>query len=260
MKRVVCLLTVDATLRVSRMTPFLRRYSAIAAVIPLAAGGCTDWPQYAERDTDALGVPSTTDPRSLFEIAWTEFAEDASGDFALETTSLADAVADLALDGGLRLRGQWTGSGWDPAITAPAVEDPACASRGRWSPGEKGFYTGDIDAIAFDAPAAALCVRALVPDGAFFGWDLLVFPVDACGVPGAPLADANQAIYGLDRGGISYGYGVVVPSGRYVVQWASYDPDDPGAVLGYEVGISAVRPDADGGIDLCPLLPGELLE
>ena len=140
------------------------------------------------------------------------------------------------------------------------IQAPACGSQGQWSPSENGFYTGDVDTIAFTAPAAALCVRGLVPEGERFGWDLLVFPIDACGVPGAPLADSAQAIYGLDRGGVSYGYGVVVPAGRYVVLWASYDPDEPAAVLGYEVGISAVRPDALGGIDLCPLLPGEVVE
>jgi hypothetical protein len=211
--------------------------------------GCESWPLYHESAEPEPALPSSIDPRSLTEIAWSVFDEHADA---------AQEMVSLGAGQGVVVTGALEGTGWDPALSPPTITSDACGSSGTARPSATGDYTGDIDFVEFStSEAATLCVRALFPGAADVGWDALLFPLDFCGVPGEPVA-VDGAPVGVDLGGEASEYDIPLPAGRYLLQWSGYDPDDAERVVDYSMGISLLRPNPGGGSDVCPLLPGEI--
>jgi hypothetical protein len=216
----------------------------------LATPGCAGWPRHANLPVqDENLVLAGTDPRTLFNPTWTDVAEAEDND----VPALAQR-ASLQLSVGTVWTGRLDGTGWwDDAVPEP-IEGEDCGSTGVRSP-MPGDYIGDVDFYAFTvAEAGQLCARALAGDETF-GWDMALFPIDECGVPGPAIA-AGDAPLGVDLGG-STGWGTVVEPGDYAVLFAAYFPNDLEATLDYQLGVALVNPTEAEGAPLCPLLPSE---
>jgi hypothetical protein len=103
----------------------------------------------------------------------------------------------------------------------------------------EGEYTGDVDVLVLDlTEAGRLCVTIeLASDLAF---DLLLLPLDICDLPGAPEERAG-AVLGLARGGSSASWDAQVDAGRYALQLAAWDPNDPALAVPWSLAMSLVQ-------------------
>lgn len=228
------------------------------AVVGLA--GCAQWPRFAHPigQGDASQQPGDTDPTTLVTTSWTQAAEAEINDLP---TDDAVARASLAPGLGVEVSGVLDLAGWDSTATPVAIEDDACAgSSGVRTAGvEAGDYLGDVDFFLVDATEdGVLCAAAEVAvDGPDRGWDLLAFPADACGVPGAPIEGADGPVgYGL--GGEADGWSIPVSQGdRVAILLSSYAPNAPEGAFAYRLGLSMVAASSAGVAPVCPALPAE---
>lgn len=236
------------------------RTSTYAACAGLAlVTGCADWPRFDHLPDDGASHAVDTPPGSLVTVTWSR-VEEPDPDPGDDPTADGLPSAALSLGEGLLLGGALGGLGWsDEAVPTP-LEDEACpGARGVRAPLPSGDYLGDVDVVLVDVPErATLCARLEIVDADAVGWDLVAFPVDACGIPGAALQDDRGAPLGADQGGPEGGWGAKVPAGRYAVLLGAYDPYDPEARLPYALGVSVVPRGPDGQAGVCPLLPSEV--
>jgi hypothetical protein len=218
-------------------------------VLTLLAGGCGEWPRYKHLPATEETHPSTTDPRTLIALTWVSMDESEGND-----SPVIAQQTSLPLGTAFAIAGALEGTGWYDLAEQTVISDPECGSAtGTRTPLSEGDYIGDVDFYVFEvAEPGLLCARAVL-GASTFGWDLLVFPVDACDVPGPAVVDGSSAV-GLDLGGPSGGWGLAVAPGRYALLLAAYSPNDADATLAYDLGVALV-PDGDG--PLCPLLPVE---
>ena len=237
-----------------------------APLLPLllaALAACGSWPRYADLPTDEQVIGADEDPRALVQVAWTETTEDelAISDGADNGSPLEVRPTALASLEGVLVDGSLRGVGWNASFEPPPLSAEGCDDATR-SPGEPGDWAGDVDFVVVEIDAEAsgpvLCAEVAL-DQPDLGWDLLVYPLDDCGLPSAPLAAPTSAgtdtPVGLGRAGATGGWKIPLDAGaRYGVLLAGYDAPDPLAEVPYRLGVSVV-PDAEGR-ELCPLLPG----
>lgn len=227
----------------------------VAVVLPLLGlfGACSEWPRYNHLPAEGDLYPATQDPRTLFDVQWSAATEADPNDSPLDVVD-----ATLAMGQGTQITGQITGTGWYDDATAAPIEHPDCSgSVGTRSPLGTGDYIGDVDFFAFEVTEPGLLCARLLTDPPTFGWDLVLFPVDSCNIPGAPIS-ADGVVLGVDQGGAEGGWGTPIEApGTYVVMAAAYYPNNLEAVVDYELGVALVHPDPDGGSILCPVLPTE---
>jgi hypothetical protein len=125
---------------------------------------------------------------------------------------------------------------------------------------EPGDYIGDVDFFLVDPTEdGVLCARALVEaDGPDRGWDLLVFPADACGIPG-PATAIDGAPVGYGLGGDEGGWAIPLAGGtRVAVLLSSYAPNAADATFGYRLGLSMIAAPTRADVaPVCPLLGSE---
>jgi hypothetical protein len=203
---------------------------------------------------------ASDDPRALVEVTWTEVAEGEllmeegadNGDPRNVTPSVLGRLDGVQVQGVLR------GIGWNGSFDPPSLTADGCDDSDR-SPGLDGDWSGDVDFLVVDigeAEGALLCTHVILEDPDL-GWDLLLYPLDACGLPLPPVRDpAGEVPLGFQRRGGAGGWKIPVEQGaRYAVLLAGYDAAEPVAEYGYHLG-AAVIPGA-GGAELCPMLPIE---
>lgn len=223
-----------------------------------ALASCANWPQYANMPDEEPLVPSSTDPGALIVVSWAMHDTEPSPN---DLPADAEVQLTLGANHGALFAGALDGVGWsDDAAPEPIVSE-ACGSTGDRSPLEHGDYIGDVDFFPLTVDVegeALLCAEARFGDDSH-GWDLLLFPLDPCGVPGEPI-EADDLVLGLGLGGESAGWAQVVAAGSYAVMLASYYPNDLDASPHYVLAMSVVAPDPDGSDSVCPTAPFDELE
>jgi len=229
---------------------------AVCAGVALVTG-CADWPRFDHLPGDDGSLSSDVPPGSLVDVDWTELTEPDPDPGDLPHAS-GHPSATLHAGRGALLTGTLEGLGWsDEAVAETLTDDDCPGAEGRRSPLPQGDYLGDVDYLVVELPdAATLCAEVRL-EVDHVGWDVIAWPIDACGIPGDPLQDATGGVLGADLGGAGGGFGAVVEAGRYAVTLAAYDPYDPEAELPYTLGVAAVPVGPDGRPGACPLLPTE---
>jgi hypothetical protein len=231
------------------------------------ATACSGWPAYVgddHEDTETLAPGE--DPRRLVDIDW-ETLSEAELEDPIEgvTTDNPATLPDSPLEAmeGVVLSGTLDGIGWnsglEPLQIATFCEDELqTVAR---DPGQPGDWTGDVDFIRFSvaeatsAAALTLCARASFTE-ADIGIDLLLYRLDPCGLPGAPLT-LNGAVLGSGLYGEAVEWKAPLSEpGDYAIGLAGYLSPEPDASYDYVLGVSLV-PSA-GGFEICPLLPTEV--
>lgn len=228
----------------------------------LLLAGCGSWPRY--NHLDEPDVIENQDPRASVVIAWTpDSGSDAIVEEALFSAGSPKNNANpanletvgtgaLTPGSGRRASGSLDGVGWDSEETPDLLTGGACADTGVQLD-EGGYWAGDVDFFVVEAEAGVLCARALMETP--IGFDIVVMPLNECGLPEAPLRDAED-VAGMNLGGAADGMQVPLPGpGRYGVLLAGYHAEDPDGRYPYEIGISLVED--VGGSALCPYLPAE---
>lgn len=239
-------------------TPAIAAWLLLVGTASLA--GCDSWPRYNHLDEPE--VIENQDPRASVLVSWTPDASAAAVD---EDDLLAEdapqnngnpanvtALDALAPGQGHRVAGTLEGVGWNGSYTPDTLVGGECGTA-TVQLDEAGYWAGDIDFFVVEAPAGTLCARALmdVP----VGFDLLVMPLDECGLPLEPLR-GGSGLAGQGLGGSADGMQVTLPEGgTFAVLFAGYDAEDPNGIVTYELGISLV--DGASGPALCPYLPAE---
>lgn len=223
--------------------------------------GCAEWPRFANPigggDTDQR--PGSSDPRALVAMTWSALPETEANDLP---TNAQTQRSSLSQGIGVEFAGTLETAGWDSGATPTPIEDNDCAAASgvRTAGVEPGDYIGDVDFFLVDPTEdGVLCARALVAvDGPDRGWDLLAFPADACGIPGAATS-AGDAPVGYGLGGDEGGWGIpVTAGGRIAVLLSSYAPNAAEASFGYQLGVSMVAAPSSGDVEpVCPLLGSE---
>jgi hypothetical protein len=239
--------------------------SRLLLALPLLAA-CGSWPRYTDVEDDTDILDPGTDPRDLVTIAWDEVAEAdllvQAGANNRNPTNVTPR--DLALLQGLAVQGALDGVGWDSSfepLTMSATCDGERVEVPR-DPGRPGDWTGDLDFVVIEVPPAdgaadpLLCTRASF-DRDDVGFDLLLYELDDCGLPAAPVAALDgEGPLGADRRGPVDGYLAPIRAGqRYGALIVGFNAPDALDSYPYLLGVSIV-PSVGGG-EVCPRLPGE---
>lgn len=230
-------------------------YAVCAGVVLVT--GCAEWPRFDHLPDEAGSHAIDTPPGALVSVEWVDLDEPVP-DPGDHPDGDALPLALLGPGGGVRVQGTLEGLGWSDVSRPRRIWNLDCAdSEGYRSPLGSGDYLGDVDPLLVEVTAEGTLCAAVEFDRSDIGWDLVVFPLDACSIPGAPLEGADGGILGFGLGGARGGFGEVVKAGRYAVQLAAYDPYEPETALSYLLGVSVVPKAADGRPSLCPLLSSE---
>ena len=222
---------------------------ALAATL-LLVGSCQDWPRYsAEVGGDDTLRPVGTELEGLVAVEWTEWSEtEEPNDLMWETPD----ELSLAVGFGAFIEGDLAGTGY--AAATPTVWDiPGCANSPTIrAPEADADYTGDVDTYRVQLlEDATLCATAQVLPEVVY--DLLVFSLDDCLLPGLPLAGANGEVLGLD--GADQGWAVTLPAGMYAIQVAAWRPDDPNLLAPYRIELASTGARETDSV-LCPAFVG----
>jgi len=216
----------------------------------LLVGGCQGWPRYAETEAEGDALrPLGTALDELIAVEWTDWAETSDGNDLMWETP--DELA-LAPGQGAFISGELIGTGYD-SVTPVVWEIPGCANSPTIrAPQADADYTGDVDTYRVQMlEEGTLCaaVEAL-PEVVY---DLLVFSLDDCLLPGLPLTDTAGKVVGLD--GADGGWTVGLPMGMYAIQLAAWRPDDPNLLVPYRIELSSTSARSGDSV-LCPAFVG----
>lgn len=214
------------------------------------SGGCDSWPRHNSLPNQGGAVPSSDDLSGEVDVNWNQAAETLNAnDYTLE---LPDQWS-LELGAGIWLAGTLEGTGY--ANDAPELLDQeGCAYAPTIrSPYADGDYTGDVDVhIVTVAESGFLCVDMQTDDDVVF--DLLLFPLDACGLPGQPITGPSGYPLGIDQQGGSAHWEHAVDPGSYAIQGAAWKPDDPARTLAYTLALSLMDSSPMDQVR-CPVMP-----
>lgn len=242
----------------------MTRLPLFLLLLPALASACSSWPRYGNLPQDSDVLDPGVDPRELIEIDWRFFSEReliAQGSNSSPFNMIPQELDSLE---GLIIEGDLNGVGWSSDLEPLTVvgdcgDGPVEQPR---DPGREGDWAGDVDFYRIDIASGldepVLCAQA---QGAAsgVGWDILLYEIDECGLPGEPLLGADSTVLGADLASPQAGWVTQVQSGRsYAVLIAGYQAPDPNPRYSYTLGLSIV-PGAGGG-ELCPLLPAEPVE
>jgi hypothetical protein len=216
----------------------------LTALVAIAA--CAEWPRAQHLGNGGRPLPSTVDPATLFDVAWSDLV-------AVEPDDLAGlpgaAEGALALGAGLVVTGELAGIGYDLSAVSDAPSAPGCGTASPRSPVE-GDYTGDVDHVVVDADEGTLCVHVALDAATDVAFDALLRRLDDCGLPG-PAVEARGEVLGMDGVGGSADWHHFASAGRYAIQLAGWDPADDGRFVPWTMHVSLV--DSKAGDDaLCP--------
>lgn len=222
--------------------------SALPACVLALLAGCAEWPRHAHLPDEEGGLPAGTEPDLTPDVAWEHLSARGDGEDDAPRDAPVEALAEGA---GNVVHGLATGSGWDFEGVAERPAD--CGAASGFPSEASGAYLGDVDWRVVDVPAAGvLCSSFLYLDGVTRP-DVLVYELDACGVPGAALRDAEGLVIGFGGEEGENRWSLLVEGPRRLalpaVGWA---PDDPEASLRYLWGLSLLAAPDDGATVRCP--------
>ena len=195
-------------------------------------------------------VAASDDLSGEVEVTWNQAAETLNAnDYTLD---LPDQWA-LELGVGIWVSGALEGSGY--ANETPELLDmKGCDySPTIRSPYADGDYTGDVDVHIVSVPEAGyLCVDMQTDADAVF--DLLLFPLDACGLPGQPINGPSGYPIGIDQQEGTARWEHPVEPGAYAVQAAAWKPDSSSRNLPYTLALSLMDSNPADQVR-CPMMP-----
>lgn len=223
----------------------MRRYGWLGLAV---CAGCADWPLHSHLPEAEPAISTGVELAELVEVEWIE-----RGASEPDADPTALVSTEIGVGQGLLAAGTLEGLGWSDAASSPVIESEECGSSGNLGPGE-GYYTYDIDLLLVEPGEGVLCARALF-DAPDLGWDLLIHPVDSCGVPSGPVL-AGDRVLGMDLGGQTAGWSAPLAPGRYALSLAGYDPLDKERMPAYQLGVALI-PEVPGESPICPMLPAE---
>lgn len=221
---------------------------AAPALSLLALAACAGWPRYAHLPDDTGGVPAGSDPVVASAVTWTHLGARAD----LADDEPADApVESLVAGAGNVLHGLAAGSGWD--FDAAAERPADCGTPSGFPSEAAGDYAGDVDWRVVDlAEPGVLCSSFFHQDGVTRA-DVLVYELDACGVPGAPLRDADGNVLGFGAESPHNAWSLAIEAPRRLaLPAAAWAPDAPDASLRYLWGLALVPLPGGGASVRCP--------
>lgn len=223
------------------MTCPLSRHLLLLAPLLLAA--CGAWPVYNHLPADGDPLPSSTDPRTLVDAAWTVVdpveAEQPPG----------GNRGQLRLGQGIQATAELDGIGWSDSVDARLLTDNRCGTQGTRSPDPRGGdWVGDVDVMSIQiADPGWLCVEART-DASDIGIDLIAWRLDECGIPERTLHGDDARPFGWNmRGPNALWRASVTPGDRLAILLAGFAPNDGSRVVNYTLALSLVE---DGP---CPL-------
>jgi hypothetical protein len=233
-----------------------------AGAIVVLGSGCSEWPRFGNLP-ESTGYSSDVDPRTFFDIEWSEVAEPAEEDPGNDSSVTASTIElDYENERAVLISGTLEGTGWSDNASKVMIDNAGCtgAVAAPRSPLETGEYIHDVDFFNIDmVTAGTLCV-AVTHNDSSLGWDLLLYALDDCDIPSDPI-ELDSEVLGFAQGGTSGGWGYSVGAGeRYSILFAGYAPNDPlndKRAVNYEIGISTVPNETNGNVGLCPLLDEE---
>jgi len=234
--------------------------------LPFLLFGACGWPNYANLPADDV-IDAADDPAAAASdaIAWRRLPSEREvlkGDTGDNSDPRQVQVEVLGSLGGIEVAGELDGAGWNASFK-PIEYDDGSGCTGSLSTGRTGDWAGDLDFVVVEVAAEAsdpvMCARVVQPV-AELGWELVVYPLNECGLPLPPLQQDGEVV-GLDLGRESGGWQIPVTAGaRYGVLLAGYDPGpnagDETKTFTYHVGVSVII--GDEGREICPALPAEI--
>jgi hypothetical protein len=223
----------------------------------LSLVACDSWPRYSNLpNQDATVDVDQEDPAASVPVSWAFAAEPDllvlpgadNGDPRASMVTPIVPLEGLVVDGVLR------GIGFNADFAPPVLQAEGCDAAQRLPAGE-GDWAGDVDFYRVDlAEPAVLCASLSLP-GEQLGWDLLLYPLDSCGLPQAPV-EVGDTPLGWNRSGRTGGWKSRVEAGSWAVLLAGYSAPSPVAEYRYRVALSAVPTSpAAPGSEICPSLP-----
>jgi len=224
----------------------------------LVGSGCSEWPRSTHLDGTELSLPADEDARGAVNTPqWLDVQEIEPNDQPTQVR----VYVDVLLGQGFQLTGALDGSGWfENGVPEPLVSE-ACGSSGDRGPLASGDYLADVDFFAFiPAEDAVLCASGEVGTDAY-GWDMLLFEIDVCGIPVALRQDPTwpDGLLGFGRGGALQEWGTPVYAGvHYALMIAAYHPNAVDETVPYAAQISLQPKGPNGTTALCPLLTFEV--
>ncbi|MFZ5478379.1 MAG: hypothetical protein ACOZNI_16545 [Myxococcota bacterium] len=218
---------------------------------------CADWPRFAHLPDDGReALAAGEEPPADDTVTWTELGtrEDRYDDDPRDLP--AEDLEVLAVDEGNALHGRATGSGWDFEATAERPAD--CGSPSGFPSEAEGDYVGDVDwRVVTVSEPGALCSELVYADGETRG-DVLLYTLDACGIPDEPVRDADGDVVGFgDEDARNRWWVEVAEPATFGVVAAAWAPDDETRALRYLWGLSLVQPPLEGKEARCPTPDGE---
>ena len=229
-------------------------FKVVLGVVYLCAlSGCDAWPRHnalPNQDADLLEVDG--DLSSLVDVAWVKGTESSNpNDYASESPD--EWV--MTLGAGVWLQGALDGAGYAKVLPERLDQEGCAFAPTIRSPYLDGDYTGDVDVqVLHVATEGTLCVDMATDSDVIF--DVLLFPLDACGLPGQPLNSAWGYPLGIDsQNGTGHWEQDIAP-GSYAVQTAAWRPDDEARMIPYEITL-AMMPSNPNDLVHCPSVLGE---
>ncbi|TVQ93170.1 MAG: hypothetical protein EA397_05190 [Deltaproteobacteria bacterium] len=259
-------------------------------LLPLLVVACDAWPRYGNLPEDSNLIDPDQDPREFVLVDWERTTEAEIGGPDGPSPSPVDSQnVDLGLMQGVLIEGELDGVGWNDfsprmRVTGSCTDDPENNSVLR-DPGQivydedgepltnsdsegsegseeyLGDWVKDVDYYRFtvlgdEADTFKLCAQAMGPEGAGddrIGWDLLLYELDDCDLPGPPVERVEGGVLGSSLASPYSEWAHGITPGHYAIVIAGYVGPDQDDRYPYHLGLSLV-PDMGGG-ELCPLLP-----
>lgn len=231
----------------------MRHHWLLLMLAPVLLGACSEWPRAAHVPETAGDVPSTTDPRALVVVDWTDLEDDDLG-----LTPVDSGLASLDLGQGLSYTGSVPAAGWDSEASVPDLSDPSCDADQAELPA-RGWYAGGARFAVVEAGSdGVLCARVKIANAT--GIDLI--PFDAAGsdclTPVQVVLDGEDEAIGFNKTS-PHGWAIPVTAGDVVVvMFGAYAPETTTPHTSTFAVSLIDAPDAASAV--CPFLQGEVVQ
>ncbi len=228
----------------------LNRLAVLA--IALLASGCSQWPRASNLPATGDVLPSTVDVATLFDVTWADAVL-----YEPDPIPGGEGVQRLALkvNDGLHFEGELAGIGFDLDAVPTLPSKDGCGSGNGRSPVD-GDYVADVDNVVLDLERGTFCASVVLSAADDVAFDLLLFPLDGCDLPQAPVDNGGEPL-GLNGYEGQMDWHKRLEAGAWDVQLAGWNPIDATRFVSYHLWLSVVD-SAPGDGALCPLPPVSL--
>ncbi|MFK7928813.1 MAG: hypothetical protein AB8H79_11540 [Myxococcota bacterium] len=226
-------------------------------LVPIVCAVACGWPNYSNLPDGPDRAASGSLRAELAESMNITLLKEGEGDLLadLATNPQRFDKETLGLGDGLDLSAVLSGVGWNEADEAPTISDvlgDACAGEsGSLATTADGTWSGDIDTLRIEVTESGVLCLWLEQDEPALGWDMVVYRLDACGLPTSSL-EFEDATAGMGLGGVAGGHRLPVEPGNYGVLISGYSTPSGGELddYGYRASISVVS--GANGTEICP--------